>query len=402
MSSITHLRLHNLLKEAFSPEAPEIPLTSDLTLFSVPTVSDGAKGRDQAPSTPPEDLLRRLPPGTDLSDLFAKPDSAILENSHFRHFVVAPQGVAKSLKAIILLHGLNERFWDKYLPIAARLARNTGKSVILFPTAFHMNRSPGLWTNPKTTRAISQWRKSLYPGIEECSLSNVAISIRFQEDPSRFFWSGLETYENILSLTRQIRDGNHPCFAQGASIDFFTYSIGCYIGEHLLIANEDGLFDDSRLALFCGGPVFEGMRAISKFIIDSEANSSLVKLFLDDLGQYRQRDPRLDECLGSTRIGQTFLSMLKLELGRDFRESRLRALSRQIKALALEKDEVIRPAEVFGTLKGKHGDIDIDVSVASPDYPYRHEDPFPTLPKHEAQVDEWFRRLIDELSDFLK
>jgi hypothetical protein len=57
--------------------------------------------------------------------------------------------------------------------------------------------------------------------------------------------------------------------------------------------------------------------------------------------------------------------------------------------------------EVIRTLRGTNGDINIPISVVAPDYPYRHEDPFPTLPKHEAKVDFWFNQIMGELSDFL-
>ncbi|MDR2302243.1 MAG: DUF6051 family protein, partial [Deltaproteobacteria bacterium] len=182
---MTHLRLHNHLKEIFSLEPPEIDLTDDLILRNYDFKSSGTKWAGQTPSPPPPDLLKRL--GDDranLADLFEKTDAQIEENEKFRHFVIGPKGPEKASQAIVLLHGLNERFWDKYLPMAVYLARKTKKSVLLFPTAFHMNRSPALWTDAKIMRAVSQWRKTLHPNVQECSLSNVAISYRLQEDPS--------------------------------------------------------------------------------------------------------------------------------------------------------------------------------------------------------------------------
>ena len=69
-------------------------------------------------------------------------DTSIKENKSFYYPVFIPYGSAKSKSFILLLHGLNERKWDKYLYWAEYLTLNTGKPVVLFPLAFHINRSP--------------------------------------------------------------------------------------------------------------------------------------------------------------------------------------------------------------------------------------------------------------------
>lgn len=81
-------------------------------------------------------------------------DDRIQENKSFSYAIFTPSGRKKNNEAIILLHGLNERTWEKYLTWAEYLTHTTGKPVILFPIAFHMNRTPGLWANP---RAILPW-----------------------------------------------------------------------------------------------------------------------------------------------------------------------------------------------------------------------------------------------------
>ncbi|MDR2386657.1 MAG: DUF6051 family protein [Deltaproteobacteria bacterium] len=402
---MSHLSLHNHLKEIFSLEPREIDLTSDLILRNYDFHSSGTKWIGQKPGAPPDDLLKRLGPeaqASQLADLFDKLDPQIDENLNFRYFVIGPKDPPKSSQAIILLHGLNERFWDKYLPMAVYLARNTKKSVLLFPTSFHMNRSPALWTEAKLMRSLSQWRKSLYPDLEEGSLSNAAISFRLQKDPARFFWSGLQMFEDLVALVKAIIAGQHPAFAPNSSIDFFTYSIGTFISEIVFMTNPENLFSKSRLVLFCGGPVFSRMKATSKFIIDSLANHSLSTFLLTDLKANRQNDPHLDFHLGQTPLGQSFLAMLDLDSGQDYREERLKALSSRILALALEKDSVVPAAEVLRTLQGARSQIDIPVSLIKPSYPYRHEDPFPTLAKYESQVDEWFDRIMSQASEFLR
>jgi hypothetical protein len=123
---------------------------------------------------------------------------------------------------------------------------------------------------------------------------------------------------------------------------------------------------------------------------------------VEHLDSHRRNDPHLEEFIGNSLAGTTFRSMLNYRCDRILRESRFQSLANRIKALALAKDEVIPPFEVINTLKGSYRDIDIDVSVADPPYPYRHEDPFPTSEKYEAVVDEWYERIIGELADFLK
>ena len=77
-------------------------------------------------------------------------DDRIQENKSFSYAIFTPSGRKKNNEAIILLHGLNERTWEKYLTWAEYLTHTTGKPVILFPIAFHMNRTPGLWANKQT------------------------------------------------------------------------------------------------------------------------------------------------------------------------------------------------------------------------------------------------------------
>lgn len=90
--------------------------------------------------------------GLATTDFCSVTDDHILENKSFTYTIFAPSGKEKREKAIILLHGLNERTWEKYL--TWDLAESTGKPVILFPIAFHMNRTPGSWCNP---RAVLPW-----------------------------------------------------------------------------------------------------------------------------------------------------------------------------------------------------------------------------------------------------
>ena len=61
-----------------------------------------------------------------------------------------------------MLHGLNERKWDKYLAWAHYLAEETGKPVIIFPTSFHINRSLPEWLNPRLMNTRAEFRRKNY------------------------------------------------------------------------------------------------------------------------------------------------------------------------------------------------------------------------------------------------
>ena len=337
-----------------------------------------------------------------LAELFGTPDNEVEENRSFRYHVVKPAGPERRRGVIILLHGFNERKWDKYLPMAARLALSTGRAVFLFPIAFHMNRSPDMWQNTRVMAKVSQLRKRAHPDIIQSTLSNAAISVRLHADPSRFFWSGLQSYEDLVALASAIRQGDHPDAEAGASINFFTYSIGTLLGEITMMTDQDGLFSDSSFVTFCGGPVFNRLSPVSKFILDSEANVRLYSFLIEHLESHRRNDPALDRFLGETEVGHNFRALLNYRLDLDYREGRLRSMANRVLAVALAKDEVVPPFEVVNTLQGSRRDVGIPVEVVDPPYPHRHEDPFPVSPRHRLEVDDCFDRLFGWFSDFLR
>ena len=102
-------------------------------------------------------------------------DDRIQENKSFSYAIFTPSGRKKNNEAIILLHGLNERTWEKYLTWAEYLTHTTGKPVILFPIAFHMNRTPGLWANP---RAILPWVSKRKEEVANVTNSRYAFTPR--------------------------------------------------------------------------------------------------------------------------------------------------------------------------------------------------------------------------------
>ncbi|MDR2340501.1 MAG: DUF6051 family protein [Deltaproteobacteria bacterium] len=331
------------------------------------------------------------------------PDHRIPENKDFAFHALQPnEGDAD--RVIILLHGFNERNWGKYLPWASLLAEGTGAAVAMFPIAFHMNRSPSAWNDPHLMRSVSQLRKKAFPRVQQSTLSNAAISVRMSENPARFFWSGLQSFHDVGELGRLIRKGAFPGIKKDARIDFFTYSIGTLLGEIVLMTDEDGLFRDSRMVAFCGGPVFNRLSPVSKFILDSEASVALYSYLVEHLTSHIKENQNLASYLSgdSVKVGMNIRSFLNYRLDRGYREDKLRDLSERIYALCLAKDEVVPYFEVINTLKGAARDIDIRVDVEDFPFPYRHEDPFPVGTKNADAIDAAFRKVFASSIEFLR
>lgn len=150
-------------------------------------------------------------------------DIDIQENKEFTYALFKKAEPARSDEVIFLFHGLNERSWDKYLPWAKTLVERTGKAVILFPIAFHMNRTPSEWGKSRPMNVVSAIRRSHSPAIVNSSFANAAISARIEMIPQRFFWSGLQTFDDVVSLVTEIKSGHHPLIASQARFDLFAY-----------------------------------------------------------------------------------------------------------------------------------------------------------------------------------
>ncbi|MEI7503731.1 MAG: DUF6051 family protein, partial [Paludibacter sp.] len=101
-------------------------------------------------------------------------DSHLDENLSFVYPVFMPKEIQKADKAILLLHGLNERNWNKYLTWAEFLCKETGKPVILFPIAFHINRTPQSWFNPRDLQGLLDLRRQRNGVDRMLSFANVS------------------------------------------------------------------------------------------------------------------------------------------------------------------------------------------------------------------------------------
>jgi hypothetical protein len=323
-------------------------------------------------------------------------DAAFAGNSTFRYSIFKPADIRKAKGCIVLLHGLNERSWEKYLPWAARLAESTGRAVVLMPIAFHMNRAPAEWSLLRPMRTVSKQRKIDYPRVAESSFANAAISTRFHQLPQRLFWSGIQTYADVLQVVHAIRGNEDPDIEQDARIDFFGYSIGAFLTEILCMANEGRLFSTSKIALFCGGPTLDRMHPVSRYILDSEALRSLLSFFEEHLENECRQNSRLAHYFSNSHPeGLCFKAMLACRELQDFREERLRLLSDRTIGIALQKDEVIQPDDVIHTLRGEDSSIPIQVHALDFGYPYSHMNPFPIRQNCEQEVDAGFDQVFE-------
>jgi len=328
-------------------------------------------------------------------------DADVKDNISFRYHVFSPIGTEKAKKIVLMFHGFNEKHWHKYLPWAKYIADTTGKTVALFPIAFHMNRAPQEWSDMRLMYEVSNRRRELFPDIIHSTLSNAAISTRLHTKPQRFALSGLQTYYDVIQFVDEYKSGLHPFIAPDAEVDLFAYSIGAFLAEILMMTNHKNYFDRSKLVMFCGGPVFNRLSPVSKFILDSQANVTLYSYIIEHLDSHLKKDEKLRHFFSECPEGICFRSMLNYGFMSDLREERLRDISDRLLAVGLKHDTVVPPYEIINTLQGKYRDIPVRVDVLDLPYPYKHEDPFPVLEKISDKVDVGFRRVFEPIGKFL-
>ena len=334
-----------------------------------------------------------------LNEFSNKYDTQIAENKSFSYPIFSPRN-KESDKVILLLHGLNERSWVKYLPWAYYLAQSTDSYVILFPISFHINRSPSSWKDPRAMVHFMKDRNSSFGEISMSSFANIAISNRLTEDPMRFFKSGYQTTSDIVKLLSGIRNGEHEIIPKTNKFNIFAYSIGAFLAEIILMGNHGNLFSESKLFIFCGGSVFSNMQGSSKLIMDSYAFNKVYNFYLNDFEETLTGKSPLVDFLQSSQIGMAFRAMIDLGRLKIFRENILKNLRGQIHSISLLKDSVIPSKGVVSTLG--HSDRTDIVDIWDFPYTYTHENPFPIFDSsHSKNVYYWFERVFSEATLFL-
>ena len=318
----------------------------------------------------------------------------VSENTSFVYPVFVPKGVVKSDKAILLMHGLNERNWSKYLTWAEFLCNATGKIVILFPIAYHVNRSPEAWSNPRNLQLIYESRKIRNGVDRSLSFANVALSERITQNPHRFYSSGRQTVSDITQLVGQIKSGLHPLFYSGAHVDFFAYSIGAFLSQITFMANPFGFFEDSKLFMFCGGSIFSSMFGQSRTIMDKVAFDTLLKYYKEEFSDKNERPEFLDDIFDSFN---SMISPERSELGRmDF----FNKMANRLAGVSLQKDVVI-PYEGITKALGE-GNTRNYIDLVDFDFDYSHENPFPVgLKSDSVLINNSFDYVFSKAAAFL-
>ncbi|WP_313381764.1 DUF6051 family protein [Proteiniphilum saccharofermentans] len=320
-------------------------------------------------------------------------DSNILENFSFEYPVFAPSGKSRQKEAILLLHGLNERNWSKYLTWAEYLCFNTGKPVILFPIAFHINRAPMTWSNPRSLMSLLNFRKEKYIDDRTISYANVALSDRISQSPERFYLSGRQTWADLTVLFEEIKTGLHPLFKENTKIDIFAYSIGAFLSQVALMANQKGLFSDSRLFMFCGGSIFRSMFGISRSILDKPAFEKLQQYYIHIFGNEAESVWERDNAFNA------FLRMISPEKFRTEREKFFTRFKERIRGIALSNDLVIPYHGILEALGRKSAESTIQL-IDFP-FPYTHENPFPYTSKDTTSLNNAFTNVFSRAAEFL-
>ncbi len=329
------------------------------------------------------------------TDFCSLTDDHIQENKDFTYTIFTPTGKPKRDKAIILLHGLNERTWEKYLTWAEYLAMHTGKPVILFPIAFHMNRTPSQWNNPRETLSWVNQRKKEIENLCNATFANVTLSSRLSRNPLRFYASGRESIFNLWQLVHEIKDGRHPFFKEDTQINLFAYSIGALLSQVLLLANPEEMFTDSRLFMFCGGSIFSEMDGNARDIMDKQAFEIIQHYYKNEFLEQRI----LPTTFKNDFLEKAFKAMIRQDILQDYRESFFSNAAERIKIIGLRKDQVMPIHGIQNALGNSSSKI-----LEELDFPfdYSHQVPFPYRSKTDKTLlNESFHSVFGKAASFL-
>jgi len=322
-------------------------------------------------------------------------DKTVSENTSFVYPVFKPKNRTKSNKAILLLHGLNERSWSKYLTWAEYLCEKTDKTVVLFPLAFHMNRSPQSWWNPRDLKTKLELRRLKNGEDRALSFANLTFSERICEQPYRFYNSGKQSLNDLNQLVSTIKNGSHPTFSENTEIDIFAYSIGAFLAEITMMTNYNQLFSDSKLFLFCGGGVFSAMFGKSRCIMDNKAYEQLF-----DYYQHKFSTETKNTGFGDKAI-EWFNCMISPERSKVAREQFFSKMRNKLSGISLLNDKVM---PYYGIAEALGQELaDTKIKQLDFNFDYSHENPFPIGKFVDAaKVDIAFATTFDEASDFLR
>jgi hypothetical protein len=327
----------------------------NVDLFYLPFTSGGARylvghNRYDCPEhhlTFPGEPARQSPP-----------DYAVKENTAFRYPLVrehaAPSVRRRSSRAIVILHGLNERSFTKYIPWAYHLWNRLQVPVILFPLSFHINRVNPAWMFGQNQNFIE--RKQI-EGNDDVHRFNAVMSDRLGSHPERFFWGAIQSYWDLVDLAREIRSGRHPHFEAGTHLDLFGFSAGGYVALALMLENSENLFALSRAVLFATCVAVRDASLSSPFIIDQAAETALMNLFVKHMNKLP--NPRLEHWLNQHAEGNWFRGFCGLRPDRARLEARLREIAPRILGIINSADNVMPAGAMYNALQGIRRDTGV-------------------------------------------
>jgi pimeloyl-ACP methyl ester carboxylesterase len=318
-------------------------------------------------------------------------DNLIEENISFRYPLVrdasSGQTPQRHNSVIILLHGLNERSFSKYLPWAYQLWAGARTPVLLFPLTFHVNRVLPAWA--KTQREIYE-RRSQLAGNEGAYRFNAVISDRLAARPERFFWGAVQSYLDLVDLARTIRSGRHPHFTPDARIDLFGFSAGGYLSLLLMLEDPEDLFKDSRGIVFASGVPSRDLNLLSPFILDLAAEIAMMRLYVKNLESLSSA--RMRHWFEAHGEGRWIKALSGLRTDRTRLEERLKQVSGRLLGITNLNDDVMPTGSMLNTLQGLNRDTGVEVSEFEMGV---HESPF-VCGNHQEPPRRFITEFLDE------
>ncbi|MDD2285044.1 MAG: DUF6051 family protein [Paludibacter sp.] len=319
---------------------------------------------------------------------------SVKENEVFEFPVFVQSSVKKYNEVILLLHGLNERNWSKYLPWAEYLCKHTGKAVLLFPIAFHVNRAPHTWSNPRFLQKMLDLRRNLHGQDRSLTFANVALSERLTDNPQRFYSSGRQSFDDIVKLITDIKAGKLPLFDRNIKIDVFAYSIGAFLSQVLFLSNPHDYFSESKLFMFCGGSIFNSMYGESRSIMDKKSYEKLFTFYQTGFWAEKIAIKTGDDVMAA------FYSMLTPDNDKAKRMNIFKQMRQRIAGISLAFDKVVPYHGVVQALG--HDCASKTITLLDFPYEYTHESPFPVTKQVDKQeVDESFLHVFRQAAGFL-
>lgn len=316
-------------------------------------------------------------------------DCAIEENLRFRYPLLRDHedgGMTRSNQVLILLHGLNERSFTKYIPWAYQIWANARMPVLLFPVSFHINRVRRAW---RETQQACYERRTAIAGNEHFHRFNAIISDRLHAQPERFFWGALQSYWDIVDLVAMIRADRHPHFFPDTRVHVLGFSAGGYVALSLLLENTNDLFAQSRGVMFATCAAMRDVNLASNLILDHAAEVALVKLYV----KYREKmmNPRLAHWFAHHSESHWFDAFCGLMPDRSRLHPRLREIAPRLLGIANSTDQVMTSGAMLNALQGNNRTTGVAIKELELGI---HENPFATPDYHQRE-----RQMITEFLD---